>query len=147
MVVAIERKSHLTLYYCSTCPNKPPLCPSGCFESYNALMLIFGHSSCHTQLAIKYASYDYPQVTTHPVRGPFGCFFDRRSCDNDSSSSNLVATSSLPVDSYASHQTKSLSSTSNEAVYCNHMTFTRSVRVHDRVLYTAKIKFSGKCLT
>ena len=26
---------HLTLYYCSTCPNKPPLCPSGCFESYH----------------------------------------------------------------------------------------------------------------
>ena len=26
---------HLSLYECDTCPNKPPLCPSGCFQAYH----------------------------------------------------------------------------------------------------------------
>ncbi len=26
---------HLTLYLCETCSNRPPLCPSGCFEMYH----------------------------------------------------------------------------------------------------------------
>ena len=38
-VVCSDRKTHRhrTLYHCSTCPTKPPLCPTPCFERYHTL--------------------------------------------------------------------------------------------------------------